>query len=416
MINTRKARGLNSPIPYGRSALPSDKSQNLVRGLLHYLLTSIDTPSKLEWLRKLANLKDFSKSPNFNLYGTVALAIAILLIKGTDSQANLFNTFVQRTIVETSVSILSPNRPNTGAYLADISNLAAWENRTALDLSAQAGGQGGPGPTLEPTTVQENSIFAHNPADTDYADEVSEKRTGIAEYTVQPGDSLSFIARDYGVSIESIMWANGLRGSNSIREGNILKIPPVSGVIHTVKSGDTIKTIAKKYGTNAENIIAYNALPLDSKLQINDELIIPDGKIATAGTPYTKAAISFAHLPNLDNYFAHPTNGLGRISQWLHGRNGIDIANSYGTPIYAAADGTVVGAARTGWNGGYGLFVKISHPNGTNTLYGHLSKTLVTVGQIIQKGQQIGNIGSSGRSTGSHLHFEVHGAKNPLSR
>ena len=347
------------------------------------------------------------------MYGTILLAITILVIKGSGGYANFFNTFVQRTIVETSASVLSQSKSNTGTHLADISSLAAWENGN----SAGSGGQGGPAQTLEPTTVQENSIFAHNPATTDYADTVvSGKRTSVAEYTVQPGDSLSFIARDYGVSIESIMWANGLRDSNSIREGNILKIPPVSGVIHTVKSGETIGAIAKKYGANSENIIAYNSLSQDGKLQINDELIIPDGKIATAGTRYTPAAISFAHLPNLDNYFAHPTNGLGRISQWLHGRNGIDIANSYGTAIYAAAGGTVVGTAVSGWNGGYGLFVKISHPNGTDTLYAHLSKVLVKTGETIQKGQQIANMGSSGRSTGSHLHFEVHGAKNPLTK
>ena len=305
---------------------------------------------------------------------------------------------------------MSPNGPSTNSYLADISSLAVQENGIGLE------GRGGPGPTLEPTTVQENAIFAHNPVSTDYVDFVSEKRSEVIEYTVQPGDNLSFIARDYGISIESIMWANGLRDSNSIREGNILKIPPVSGVIHTVKSGETISTIAKKYGANPENIISYNSLPQDGKLQIKDELIIPDGKIATAGTPYTRTAISFAHLPNLDNYFAHPTNGLGRISQWLHGRNGIDVANPYGTPIYAAADGTVVGATKNGYNGGYGLFVKISHQNGTDTLYAHLSKTLVVAGQSVEKGQQIANMGSSGRSTGSHLHFEVHVAKNPLTK
>ena len=337
------------------------------------------------------------------------MAIAILLIKGTNGQANLFDTFIQKTIVETSASILSPNRPNTDSYLADISSLAAWENGTALK------GQGGPGPTLEPTTVQENAIFAHNPADIDYAKEIADERVGITEYTVQPGDSLSFIARDYGINIESIMWANGLRDSNSIKEGNILKIPPVSGIIHTVKSGDTISTIAKKYGVETDTIITYNSLPQDGKLQINDELIVPDGKMKTAGIA-TRPTPSFAHLPNLDNYFSHPTNGLGRISQWLHGRNGIDIANSYGTAIYAAADGTVVGANGSGWNGGYGLFVKISHLNGTDTLYAHMSKVLVASGETVQKGQKIGQMGSTGRSTGSHLHFEVHGAKNPLAR
>lgn len=345
------------------------------------------------------------------MYGTITLAIAMLLIKGTDGQANLFNSSVPGIIVETSVSsIMSANKSSNNSYLADISNLAAWDNGSANALES---GKGGPGPTLEPITVQENAVFAHNPADTDYADTVIRKRAGISEYTVQPGDSLSFIARDYGVSVESIMWANGLRDSNSIREGNVLKIPPVSGVIHTVKSGDTISTIAKKYGADSDAIITYNDLPKDGKLQINDELIIPDGKISKAAAKKGTTP-TFAHLPNLDNYFAHPLNGLGRISQWIHGRNGIDIANSYGTAIYAAADGTIVGEAVSGWNGGYGLFVKITHPNGTDTLYAHMSKVLVTTGQTVKKGQQIGKMGSTGRSTGSHLHFEVHGAKNPL--
>lgn len=341
------------------------------------------------------------------------MAIGILITKGADGHDNLFSIFLQKTIVvETSRSALSPNRSNTGSYLADINSLAEWEIR-----SPTFDGRGGPGTILETTTIQENAVFAHNPPATDYANTITAgKRAGIVEYTVQPGDSLSFIARDYGINIESIMWANSLRNSNNIKEGDILKIPPVSGTIHIVKNGDTISTIAKKYGAKSENIIAYNALPQDGRLQVNDELVIPDGKIATSGTPYTRTAISFAHLPNLDNYFAHPTNGLGKVSQWLHGRNGIDVANSYGTPIYAAADGMVVGAAVSGWNGGYGLFIKITHPNGTNALYGHLSKVLVVTGQTIQKGQQIANMGSSGRSTGSHLHFEVHGAKNPLSR
>src|SRR3989344_1469801 len=112
----------------------------------------------------------------------IVLAIAILVIKGSGGYANLFNTFVQRTIVETSASVLSQSRSNTGAHLADISSLAAWEGVP----TAPESGQGGPGPTLEPTTVQDNSIFAHNPAATNYADTVvSGKRTSVTEYTVQ---------------------------------------------------------------------------------------------------------------------------------------------------------------------------------------------------------------------------------------
>lgn len=345
------------------------------------------------------------------MYGTIVLAVVILALKGTggDGQTTLFSTFIQRSIEETSASVLSQSKSLSTTHLADISSLAAWDNNSSALAKP---GQGGQESSLEPTTVQENSIFAHNPAATDYIEKTSEKRVQIVEYTVQQGDKLSFIALDYGVSVESIMWANGLRDSDSIREGQILKIPPVSGIIHTVKKGDTIGTIAKKYGVEPDSIIAYNGLPQEGKLQINDELIVPDGKIRGSTSVAVTRSSAFSHLPNLGDYFLIPATGYnwGRI----HGRNGVDVANSCGTSILAAANGSVVISDGIGWNGGFGKFVKIIHSNGTETIYAHLSKILVNTGENVSRGQLIANMGTTGRSTGCHLHFEVHGARNPL--
>jgi len=106
----------------------------------------------------------------------------------------------------------------------------------------------------------------------------------------------------------------------------------------------------------------------------------------------------------------------GRISQGIHGRNGMDMANSCGTPIYASAGGIAAIVDGAGYNGGYGYYIKLIHPNGTETLYAHASKLLISQGQTVQKGQRIALIGTTGRSTGCHLHFEVHGAKNPLAK
>ena len=144
-------------------------------------------------------------------------------------------------------------------------------------------------------------------------------------------------------------------------------------------------------------------------------MIIPGGKLQTQSVPApVSAAKQFAYLPNLGGFFMLPTTGYdwGRI----HGRNGVDIANSCGTPIYAAADGSVTSAKTSGWNGGFGNFLKILHSNGTETLYAHASRLLATVGEYVTKGQQIAVMGSTGNSTGCHLHFEVHGAKNPLAK
>ncbi|OGN23130.1 MAG: hypothetical protein A2918_03775 [Candidatus Yanofskybacteria bacterium RIFCSPLOWO2_01_FULL_42_49] len=345
------------------------------------------------------------------MYGTIVLAVTILIIKGSggDGQTTLFNTFVKRYIEETSASILSSNRPNTSGYLADISGLTAWENGSAAMAKP---GQGGPEPSLEPTTIQDNSVFSHNPAATDYIEKTADKRVQVVEYTVQPGDKLSFIALDYGVSIESIMWANNLRDSDSIRPEQVLKIPPISGIIHIVKKGDTVGSIAKKYGVEVENVVAYNGLPQDGQLQIDDEIIVPDGKIKGSSGIATTRTSPFSHLPSLGDYFLIPTTGYnwGRI----HGRNGVDIANSCGTNIFAAANGSVATSDAVGWNGGFGKYIKLIHPNGTETLYAHNSKLLVGVGETVSRGQLIASMGSTGRSTGCHLHFEVHGARNPL--
>jgi len=196
-----------------------------------------------------------------------------------------------------------------------------------------------------------------------------------------------------------------------------LKIPPVSGVVHAVKKGDTVAAIAKKYGADESRIMAFNSLPATGEVREGDELVIPDGKISSA--PKSSIAIKnsasvFSHLTDLGEFFKWPATGFN----WgkIHGRNGVDVANACGTPIYASADGTVTRADASGWNGGFGKVIKLSHSNGTETLYAHNNKLLVNLGQQVSKGEQVASMGSTGRSTGCHLHFEVHGARNLLAK
>jgi len=313
---------------------------------------------------------------------------------------------INEYIEETSLSLASYNKPLI--QLADISTLVA--------ASTDNLGQGGPETTITPSPVNNNSLVAHSPISTDYIETSGLRRNQVAEYTVQVGDLLSFIASDYGVSINSLIWANKLRDADSIAPGQILKVPPVSGVIHTVVKGDSLASIAKKYGAEEANIVEFNTLPQSGEIDIGDEIIVPDGQIKStyvaSSATATSAAKRFGYLPNLGDYFMQPTTGYnwGRI----HGRNGVDMANSCGTPIYAAAEGSVAIADGVGYNGGFGKFIKLVHSNGTETLYAHATKLLVAVGEYAQRGQMIALMGSTGRSTGCHLHFEVHGARNPL--
>lgn len=240
-------------------------------------------------------------------------------------------------------------------------------------------------------------------------------RNQIIEYTVQPGDNLSQVANDFGISVNSLVWANNLKDSDYLSPGQELKIPPVSGVIHLVKSGDSVQSIARKYSALEEKIIEFNGLPKDGSLRLSQEIIVPDGKIKISGQYVAyNSNVRFARLPDLGSFFFLPTTGYnwGRI----HGRNGVDVANLCGTPIYAAADGSVIAAAESGWNGGAGKYIKISHGNEIYTLYAHLSRLLISGGGTVSRGQLIGLMGSTGLATGCHLHFEVHGARNPFAR
>ena len=238
----------------------------------------------------------------------------------------------------------------------------------------------------------------------------------ISIYVVRKGDSISQIASMYDVSTNTILWANDMKKGDKLVEGDTLMILPVSGVKHTVLKGQTLKGIAKKYNVDILDIASFNGITSDAELALGDELIIPDAEMIDTDGPKPKINNPINIIKNtlktLIGYFDNPVPGYKRKSQGLHGNNGVDLAAPTGTPIVAAAAGTVL-FARNGYNGGYGNMVIIKHPNGTQTLYAHQSKLATHVGAQVSKDELIGYIGSTGHSTGPHLHFEVHGAKNP---
>jgi len=248
------------------------------------------------------------------------------------------------------------------------------------------------------------------------AKEVQEKQGGdkISVYTVHSGDTLSDIATMFDVSPKTILWANDLKSSKDIRPGDQLIILPISGVQYTVKKGDTLSSIAKATGGDSADIIAFNDLEDDYKPKIGDTLIIPDGEIIDTPAPTKSTGTKVSSggtgkYPNLVGYFIKPTVGIK--TQGLHGkyRSGVDYGAAMGTPVKASAGGTVLIAKMGGYNGGYGNYIVIQHPNGIQTLYGHLSAINVSVGEHVDQGDLIGKVGNSGKSSGSHLHFELWG-------
>ncbi len=235
----------------------------------------------------------------------------------------------------------------------------------------------------------------------------------ISAYVVREGDTLSAIAKMFNVSVNTILWANDIK-NNTITPGQNLVILPVSGIRHVVVSGDTVQSIVKKHNGDLEEVLGFNNLSADSKLAVGEVVIIPNGD----ATPVTKSGSTVTPKAsagkNLAGYFTSPIPSGYRKTQGIHGYNGVDLAAPLGTNVVASASGKVIVSKNSGYNGGYGNYVVISHPNGTQTLYGHLNETLVVQGQNVSQGQLIGYLGSTGRSTGPHVHFEVRGAKNPF--
>jgi murein DD-endopeptidase MepM/ murein hydrolase activator NlpD len=244
---------------------------------------------------------------------------------------------------------------------------------------------------------------------------ISEKpRAEIVNYEVQFGDTVSGIAQKFGISIDTIRWANNLKSISSIKPGQILRILPVTGIAHKVKKGDTIYSIAKHYSTDPQGIVdfPFNSFANDETfaLAVGQGLIVPDGVMPKA-KPWAPGVYIARKTPDAgtvvaSGVFVWPASGtISQPFRWYH--RGIDIANRSVPPVLAADAGKVVLA---GWpdNRGYGNRIMIDHGNGFKTFYAHLSRIYVTVGQTIKRGDQIGQMGSTGRSTGIHLHFEVH--------
>lgn len=235
----------------------------------------------------------------------------------------------------------------------------------------------------------------------------------ISIYIVRSGDTLPQIANTFGVTTNTIMIANDMTSQNLI-EGQRLVILPVSGVQHTIKSGQNIESIAKLYKISTQDILQYNHFENPSNLAVGDQIFIPSDVLPAKAVAKAKSASpSLAkNLINTTGYFIKPLVNYHK-TQKLHGHNGIDLGASVGEPILAAAAGEVL-ISRAGWNGGYGNYVIIQHDNGTQTLYAHASKLIVTEGQSVKQGQKIALVGSTGQSTGPHLHVEVRGGKNPF--
>ncbi len=256
------------------------------------------------------------------------------------------------------------------------------------------------------------------------------------QYIVESGDSFNSIAVKFGVNVSTILWENNLTAKSKLKLGQVLNVPPATGVMYTVKKGDTLGKIAGVYGASMGDIIAFNNLTSDGHdLRVGERIMIPGGVKQEIKSPVSLGKVGSknvvtkvsgkvvappsSHQSPTASGFVWPTAShlITQYFGWKH--HALDIAGPFETPTYASKGG-VVEKSQCGWNSGYGCVIIIDHGNGVKTLYGHHARLLVSAGEHVETGQTIGLMGNTGNVrgiTGIHIHFEiiVNGARvNPL--
>lgn len=291
------------------------------------------------------------------------------------------------------------------------SNLYNSQNVAVLSPKFRPATKGPTGGADEIMTDDEALVANVSPITDVEAEKVmSASPDDISVYTVREGDTLGEIAEMFDISPNTIRWANNIDVKGTVKPGQELVILPISGIKHKVVKGETFASIAKKYSGDAREISLFNGIEEDEELVAGTEIIIPNGEseAAPATKPTApKGGSTSTPASGGKGYFVRAWGGI--VTQGFHDKyRAKDYGMPLGSKVGASAAGTVI-VAREGWNGGYGTFIIIKHPNGAQTLYAHLSKLLVATGQAVTQKETIGLSGSTGRSTGPHLHFEIRG-------
>ena len=295
--------------------------------------------------------------------------------------------------------------PDLGAESPIIAqeNQATLVARTALSLPEEDG--------FVPIIDGDSLLGEFSPGD------AAPLREGLLVYRIKKGDVISRIAANFGISVNTILWANDSIKVSALPVGVEIVILPVSGVLHRVSEGENLASLARIYGIPEQRIQDFNPRATQGGVLVAGQMLVIPG-----GSPreYNAELVSYKNLPNLDSYFGLPAAG----TNWgkLHHYNAVDIADVCGTPVYAAAEGLAAEVfSAESWNNGYGGAVLMKHPNGTETRYAHLQSVAVSGGDYVSKGERIGEMGNTGNvvalgknGNGCHLHFEVINAHNFL--
>lgn len=309
--------------------------------------------------------------------GVKDIVVAFLIVKRGKYSSSFLNTSFLIIVVATIVGspIIAENTP----FLASLNNQDNNNQAVVVSYNPYGGSLG--------------TVYSIKPE--------------IISYRVITDDTLASIAKKFNLGVNSIKWSNNLK-SDLIKPGQVLTIPPFDGIVHKVETGETVYSIAKKYNVTAQNIVNFplnDFVDIDTfSLSSGQTLFVPGGIIENKPVIQTQFIAKIQAGARGQSNFIWPTSGSISQNPVVY-HMALDIANPSQPPVLAADSGTVIYAGCLNW--GYGCHVIIDHGNGYQSLYAHLSSYAVESGDSVGQGSQVGNMGSTGRSTGTHLHFEI---------
>ncbi|MBQ4496000.1 MAG: M23 family metallopeptidase [Spirochaetaceae bacterium] len=232
-------------------------------------------------------------------------------------------------------------------------------------------------------------------------------------YRIKPGDMISTLAEDNHITQDTLISVNNIKQSRTIQIGQYIRIPSMAGIVYTTKTAEeTPESIAEKYKVSAAKVAQVNQTELGTVFDSGTTLFVPDAELdwitrqEINGDLFTRPLRRSYYISSRFSWRVNPFTGRRTF------HNGIDMAAPQGTPIYAALGGTVVA---TGWDNVYGKYVTVAHHSGYKTLYGHMSKITTKKGAHVTTSTKLGEVGSTGQSTGPHLHFTVYKNGSPIN-
>lgn len=223
------------------------------------------------------------------------------------------------------------------------------------------------------------------------------------EYIIEEGDNLTVISRKIGANLDTLVSVNKISNANRLRPGQKIIVPNRNGLLYTMKKGESIEDVTERYDVSLKRVLTFNKISDASNIEEGDDIFLPgakytlDERIDKFGQMFSLPT-TITRISSVFGYRVHPITGVRTKHM------GVDIPGRLNTPVYAARKGKVIFA---GYSGGYGNLVIVRHDKGYTTYYGHLNSITTKAGANVGVGVMIGRMGSTGRSTGSHLHFEV---------